>query len=266
MSTRLRLLAVATLMAVAIIPAAGSAAAADWWTPEPGQSWQIQIGSVPKTVMDVDVYDVDLFETPQSLIRQMQADDIRVICYFSAGSYENWRPDQDRFAKADIGKRLGNWPGEWWIDIRSQNVRSIMADRMQMAVDKGCDAVDPDNVDAFSNKNGLGLTADDQLEYNQWLADAAHERGLAVGLKNDLEQVAELADSFDFAVNEQCVKYRECDLLAPFVDAGKPVYHIEYAKPKKAARVCRKSAGYGLDTLVKRMNLGEWRRECPADA
>ena len=266
MATRLRLLMISFLLAVAAAPVAGRAADTEWWKPEPGSSWQIQISSVPTSILPVKVYDVDLFETPDSLIREMKGQDIGVICYFSAGSYENWRPDKSDFHPADLGKPLGGWPGERWLNIRSENVKDIMAARMDLAVRKGCDAVDPDNVDGSSNKNGLGLTAEEQRDYNQWLADAAHERGLAVGLKNDLEQVAELAESFDFAVNEQCVKYRECDLLAPFVEAGKPVFHIEYAKPKKAAKVCRTSAGYGLDTLVKRVNLGDWRHACPADA
>ena len=266
MATRLRLLTIALWLAATIAPEIGRAAGTDRWQPAPGGSWQIQISSVPETILPVEVYDVDLFETPTTLIDQMHDEDVRVICYFSAGSYENWRPDKDEFEPGDLGKPLSGWPGERWLDIRSENVKDIMAARMDLAVSKGCDAVDPDNVDGYSNKNGLGLTATEQRAYNQWLADAAHERGLAVGLKNDLEQVAELAPSFDFAVNEQCVKYRECDMLAPFVDAGKPVFHIEYAKPKKAAKVCRTSAGYGLDTLVKRVNLGDWRHACPADA
>ena len=266
MATRLRRLTIALLLAAVVAPAPSRAADTDRWQPAPGSSWQIQISSVPETILAVEVYDVDLFETPESLIDQMRREDIRVICYFSAGSYENWRPDKDAFAPGDLGKPLSGWPGERWLNIRSENVKDIMTARMDLAVSKGCDAVDPDNVDGYSNKNGLSLTAAEQRDYNQWLADTAHGLGLAVGLKNDLEQVAELAPSFDFAVNEQCVKYRECDLLAPFVDAGKPVFHIEYAKPKKVARVCRSSAGYGLDTLVKRMNLGDWRHECPADA
>lgn len=76
------------------------------------------------------------------------------------------------------------------------------AQRLEMCRDKGFVAVDPDNVGAFSNPNGLGLTAQDQIDYNTWLAATAHELGLAVGLKNDLEQLPELAPLFDFFVNE----------------------------------------------------------------
>jgi hypothetical protein len=52
---------------------------------------------------------------------------------------------------------------------------------------------------------------------HSWLANTAHANGLAIGLKNDLNQVAALQPLFDFAVNEQCVQYSECDMLDPFL-------------------------------------------------
>ena len=68
-----------------------------------------------------------------------------------------------------IGHKLDGWD-EKWLDITDGRVKAIMSARMQMAKDKGCDGVEPDNVDGYSNNNGLGLTASDQLAYNKWLA------------------------------------------------------------------------------------------------
>ena len=82
----------------------------------------------------------------------------KVICYFSAGSYEPGRPDSANFLPSDLGSQMANWPDETWLDIRSLNVQKIMAARIQLAKSKGCDAVDPDNVDGYNNVNGLGLT------------------------------------------------------------------------------------------------------------
>lgn len=79
-----------------------------------------------------------------------------------------------------------------------------MTSRMKLAVQKGCDAVDPDNMDGYTNDNGFKLTAAQQLKYNKFIADLAHKHNLAVGLKNDLNQIKDLVSSFDFAVNEQC--------------------------------------------------------------
>jgi hypothetical protein len=71
-----------------------------------------------------------------------------------------------------------------------------------MCKSKGFLAVDPDNVDGYSNVNGKGLTAADQLDFNRFLAGEAHKQGVAVGLKNDNDQIAQLVDVFDFFVNE----------------------------------------------------------------
>ena len=93
---------------------------------------------------------------------------------------------------------------------------------------KGFDAVEWDNVDGYANASGFPLTYQDQLVYNRMLADLAHQAGLSVGLKNDLDQVTDLVNTFDFAVNEQCNQYSECGMLTPFIQAGKPVFQVEY--------------------------------------
>ena len=199
-----------------------------WYQPKVDTHWQIQLQGNANTGYPVELYVLDLFDTPQNVIRDLQASNRRVICYFSAGSYEEWREDQGRFLPSDKGRNLDDWPGERWLDIRSQNVRNIMSDRIALAADKGCDGVDPDNVDGYSNRTGFTLTGKNQLEYNRFLASQAHSNGLAISLKNDLEQVSQLVDEFDFAINESCHQWNECDLLQPFIDAGKPVFHIDY--------------------------------------
>jgi len=52
---------------------------------------------------------------------------------------------------------------------RSENVKAIMRDRMDMAVNKGCDGIQPDVVDGYMDAN-FGFTAHDQIVYNTWLA------------------------------------------------------------------------------------------------
>ena len=39
----------------------------------------------------------------------------------------------------------------------------------------------------------------------------------------------QLVDDFDRALNEQCFQYNECDLLTPFIQAGKAVFGVEYS-------------------------------------
>lgn len=159
-----------------------------------------------------------------------------------------------------IGRGNG-WEGERWLDIRRTDVlEPLMAERLDMCRDKGFDAVEPDNMDGYRNRTGFPLTAGDQLRYNRLIARLAHERGMAVGLKNDLDQIPELVGDFDFAVNEQCAQYGECERLTPFVEAGKAVFHAEYELP--AARFCADSRRLGLSSLLKRWSLDAWRRTC----
>ncbi len=100
----------------------------DWSTPAPGISWQWQLSGTVNDGYDVTLYDIDLFDSSSDLIAELQQQGRTVICYFSAGSYEDWRDDESEFNSDDLGDTLDGWPGERWLDIRSQNVQRIMLD------------------------------------------------------------------------------------------------------------------------------------------
>lgn len=236
------------------------------WPPAPGAAWQVQLGGEPDPSVEAEVYDFDLFDTSEAVFDALHQRGDRLVCYFSAGSYEDWREDADRYTDDLLGSPLDGWEGEWWVDIRSEALRDILALRLDRAVERGCDAVNPDNVNGYQNDNGLGLEPEDQLDFNRWLAEEAHVRGLAVGLKNDLGQIEALAPDFDFAVNEECHDYEECDLLAAFTGEGKGVVNLKYVDDwseaeARAAQVCGR--GPSLDTLVKTWDLGPERLACP---
>jgi hypothetical protein len=237
------------------------------WSPGPGTTWQWQLQDEIDTSLDVEAYDIDLFDVPQETIDALHADGRIVICYFSAGSVEEGRPDEGEFAPEDAGETLENWPDERWLDVRSANVRRVTELRLDMAVAKGCDAVEPDNVDAYDNESGFDLTEADQLEFNRFLADAAHARGLSVGLKNALGLVEALEPSFDWALNEECVAYEECESLAPFIAAGKAALHVEYVEEESQGEalrdeVCADPTVAGFSTLIKTPDLLVWGLSC----
>lgn len=161
---------------------------------------------------------------------------------------------------------MPDWPGESWLDTRSSNVRSLMTARLDLAVSKGCDGVDPDNVDAYNNDNGLNLASTDAVDYLTFLASAAHERGLSIGLKNAGDVVTDVLSEMQWQVNEQCLEYNECDLFVPFVEAGKPVFHIEYPEtaPSVSAQAKKASCGspVGFSSVLKNMDLDAWVVAC----
>jgi len=239
-----------------------------WYQPSVSVTWQWQLEGAIDTTYEVDLYDIDLFDTSEDLIQQLQASGKKVICYFSAGSYENWRSDANLFADSDLGNTLDGWDDERWLDIRSTDVHALMKSRLDLAVQKNCDGVEPDNMDGYNNNSGFNLTATDQLAFNRFIANEAHIRGLSVGLKNDLDQIEDLVDYYDFAVNEQCFEYEECDTLAPFINNGKAVLNAEYKQEyvnDQTIRdtMCGESLGMQLSTLILPLLLdNEFRLSC----
>jgi hypothetical protein len=228
------------------------------WHPALNARWQYQlqgvaayastgginvgISAVPYTggaAVSPIVFDFDLF-VDQSItgnnttlntagVGAVHAAGKKAICYVSAGTWENWRADAGQFPASVLGSKNG-WPGEKWLDIRQTSVLlPIMEARVQKCRQAGFDGVEWDNVDGYSNRTGFPLTYADQLNYDASLANLAHSYGLTVALKNDVEQLVDLAPYFDYAVNEQCQQYNECGgYTTYFTSAGKTVFQVEY--------------------------------------
>jgi hypothetical protein len=249
--------------AAAFVVAALLAQPAQRWIPPPSTSWQWQLTELPvDQTVDAAMYDVDLFDTPAAIVASLHARGRKVVCYMSAGTWEEWRPDAARFPSSVLGAPLPEWPGERWLDIRRLDIlRPLIEARLDLCRQKGFDAVEPDNVDAYSNRSGFPLTAADQLRYNVWLAEAAHARGLSVGLKNDLEQAEALAAHFDWALVEQCFEYDECQRLEPFTKARNAVFAVEYTLP--IAEFCAKARALGFNAMRKNLKLDAYRAACP---
>ena len=240
--------------------------AAEPWRPVTGTSWEWQISGRVDTSHDVAMYDVDLFDTPLATIDRLHREGRVVICYFSAGTLETFRHDVGALDEAAIGRDLRGWKRERWLDVRAASVRGLMLARLDLAVERRCDGVEPDNVDAYENESGFDLTADDQLAYDRFLAREAHARGLSVGLKNAVGLARALEPDFDWALDEECLVYRECHALAPFIAAGKAVFHVEYTRgppsPDAVRGICTSPAIRGFSTLVKTREIGPDRASC----
>lgn len=242
-----------------IEPAAGAI-----WIPPISTAWQWQLTGTIDQSVNVPMYDTDLFDTSASVVASLHAVGRKVVCYISAGTYENWRPDASQFPQSVLGSSNG-WPGEKWLDIRRIDLLGpIMEARMDLCRQKAFDALEPDNIDGYSNNTGFPLTAQDQLTYNIWLTNAAHARGLSIGLKNDLDQVQQLVGNFDWALNEQCFEYNECNLLKPFTSAGKAVFVVEYNLATSV--FCPKAVTLSFNAMKKNLNLDASRTACPPPA
>ena len=226
----------------------------NWFHPRPGIKWQWQLSDKLDLSYDVDIYDVDLEEISKELIEQLHKKNIKVICYFNAGAYEPYRNDSFLFPKEVLGKTMKDWNDEKWLDIsRFYLFKNIITKRLDLAVTKDCDGVEPDNINAYLEDSGFPLSFDDQLKYNKWLSSEAHKRNLSIALKNDGEQADLLIDFFDFAVVEDCFYYDDCDQYKIFIDNNKAVLGVEYfLEPKE---FCKKANRFNFSFLKKNIQL-----------
>lgn len=121
-----------------------------YYQPRAGAPWQIVLEKdIGPLNLPVDVYDIDLYTTPGTTIDQLHNNNKKVICYFSAGTYEPGRKDSGEIYlnKTEIGTNLTKegYPLEQWLDIRSDRIVNIMKNRILDAYNANCDGVDPDN-------------------------------------------------------------------------------------------------------------------------
>lgn len=238
--------------------------AGDWWQPVVNTSWQWQLEGDIDLSFEVDMYDLDLFETDPRIIQALKDDDRYLVCYISMGSWEDWRPDADKFPPEILGKDYQGWPGEKWLDIREiDTLAPILIDRLDLCAAKGFDGVEPDNIDAYTNKTGFPLTYKDQLGFNIWLAEQAHARGLSIGLKNDPEQVPDLLPYFDWALTEDCYDQDWCEQVLPFIEVGKPVFAAEYFDTGiTLVDLCSPAKEMGINVILKNRELDAFREDC----
>ena len=251
--------------------------------PPTNVSWNYQLsdnGSIA-ILPGVDLYIIDL-DTARTAIPILRArvKDVKVICYFSAGSFEDFRVDDDRdrgkFSirypkdwRGVVGKKLDGWPGERWVDVRSSKVKSITNRRLGFAKTIGCDGVDPDNVDGYQNQSGFDIRKKDQIKFNRWLSKRAHKLGLAVGLKNAVELLEKLHLYYDFFINESCFTYQECQEYE-IVGSNKPVFGVEYCNaasvfgspPQDPSCYCPIANSKSFNFLIKETDLSYQKLSC----
>ena len=252
--------------------ASGASASApqppDRWQPPVGATWQWQLTGEVDLTFDVDVYDLDLFDTPEDVVDALHAEGRAAICYVSVGTVEDWRPDADRFPAAVVGDEYDEWPGERWLDVRRISLLApVLRERLDLCRVKGFDGVEPDNVDGFTNETGFDLSAEDELRFIRWLADEAHARGLSIGLKNADELVDDLVDDLDWALTEDCYADDWCEELEPFVRADKPVFMAEYTDRLSTEEfhddACARADDLGFSAILKDRDLDAERVACP---
>ncbi|KIZ01753.1 hypothetical protein MNEG_6207 [Monoraphidium neglectum] len=256
-------------MLLALLAMALAASTAGWWKPPKRIQWQWQLSpfNYPADLVKgpdrLDMYDVDVFDNTATTIRNIKSRGVRVMCYFEAGTWPSGKvnnPFLSQYPARCKGKPYEPpYTDELWLDITCPEVLNITRKILDLAVTKGCDGVEPDNVQGFETdsgyntgfykcpiKNGVqtGYTTGCDLDYKEWrgfnlfLANEAHARNLSIALKNNFYMAPEMAAVHDMVLSEQCYQYGECANYTSFINAGKPVLLTEY----------RRSNGWPLKT------------------
>jgi hypothetical protein len=238
--------------------------ASAWWQPAPGLTWQWQLDEELDTSVQVQVYDVDLY-VDQSVINELQARGVKVIGYISVGSWEDKRPDALHFPREVLGKDYEGWPGERWLDIRRFDLLApLMRARLDLCAAKGFNGVEPDNIEIHDNDTGFPLIYTDQLAYARWLANEAHARGLAIGMKNAPDMLADSISFFDFAITEDAFHFGWIEKMLPFIDAGKPIFAAEYTDMQvDFEAACAWGREHNVSFILKNRILTAFRVACP---
>ena len=231
------------------------------WQPGPEDTLQLQLSGKLNTTYDASTYIVDLHDTPANAIEALHTAGRKVVCYISAGAWEEWRPDADSFPVGVLGENLQGSKTERWLDIRQlDTLEPILSARVAECADKGFDGVSFDNVDGYGNDSGFDLSRSDQLAFNQMLGGLAHEHGLVAGVTNAAELAQALEPDFDFALSTGCYQFDECDLFRAFTEADKPVFVIEFELDFDD--VCQRAEVDGFTAQVKDYDLKAAREAC----
>eukprot|EP00515_Schizochytrium_aggregatum_P004599 CAMPEP_0202053082 /NCGR_PEP_ID=MMETSP0963-20130614/5641_1 /ASSEMBLY_ACC=CAM_ASM_000494 /TAXON_ID=4773 /ORGANISM="Schizochytrium aggregatum, Strain ATCC28209" /LENGTH=461 /DNA_ID=CAMNT_0048618391 /DNA_START=101 /DNA_END=1488 /DNA_ORIENTATION=- len=230
--------------------------------------------------VDVVLVDIDI---DQDELDALKGNAI-IMCYISAGTIEPYRDDYKSNKAAWDALALGrmsNWD-EAWLDIRQRDaVIALMIGRLQQAKAKGCQAVEPDNIDCFDNRDcwgrmdGVSRGRDvfqAQLDYNAALVAETHKLGMAMVVKNAAGVVEAQHEIFDGAVTENCVQYDECDIYNEyFTSRGKAHFATEYdgraancgkAYPGMQMKYCESRPG----NYLCRDSVDEWQECGPTTA
>jgi hypothetical protein len=168
------------------------------------------------------------------------------VCYVNGFQTQ---PDERRFwnKRMPLVLKRGGRPvvdeawGEWLLDLRTKAKRRALARIVGRWTERcaadGFAGVEYDNLDSFTRSHGL-LKRRHAIAFARLLVHRAHAADLAAGQKN-LAGFDGSRIGFDFAVAEECGRYRECQRYV--ASYGRRVLVIEYRK-RDFRRACRKHA------------------------
>ena len=199
------------------------AAAAAFAPPPADARFDYQIGEAYRPPAGVQVVSRDWTERPPARGY--------AVCYVNAFQYQPGIDWPDALVLRELGDDPG-WPGEYLIDLSTAAERRaaarFAARMLRACARKGFDAVELDNLDSWTRLPRVPFGRRDAIAYARLLSRRAHALGLAVAQKNTPQLTRREARPFDFAIAEECGRYRECGAYRRV--HGDRVIAIEYRR------------------------------------
>lgn len=239
-----------------------------WWKPAARISFDWDLDDIDvNTSFTGSVVDVDAFTTTAETVAALHKQGKKVIAYISVGTLEDDRPDASLLSVDVIGKKYDEWPHEKWLDIRQlDKLKPWLNSRFNMILKKGFDAIEPDNMDGYTNTTGFALTIDDAKKYADYLISTAHGNGLGIGQKNVPELTVDYAAKFDWALTEDAFNQGWQNDVKGYIALNKSVFAVEYTDltPQKTFedKVCPAAATLGYTAILKHRGLDFWVDKC----
>lgn len=220
------------------------------YVPAEEARWLARLDGAVNIDDDADFFYLDAEQQRPGDLAELHRQGRHYLCYLSAGSFEDFRADADRFPASAIGNPVAAFPGERWLDVRDPTVRQLMAARIERLAALGCDGVPPSSLAVHAADTGFDLTLEDALDYSRWVADRLHAAGMSAGLIGPTSLTAELWRVFDFGLAIGCVGGTRCGEYEVFRQAQRPVLYVEVGATEDAPELCSAAKSLGFDALV----------------
>jgi hypothetical protein len=199
--------------------------------PPPNAGFDYQLGGAYPPPTGVTVVSRDRTEAP--------APGLYNICYVNGfqiqpGDVAWWKAQHPDLMLRDKDGKLVIDPD--WDEImlapttpaRRTALAGVIGEWIATCASDGFDAVEIDNLDTFTRSHRL-ISEGDAVAQMRLFADAAHAVGLPIAQKNSAEITGRRAAmGTDFAVAEECNRYKECDAYTRAY--GDHVLVIEYRR------------------------------------
>ncbi len=223
--------------------------------------------SEPLVETNANVVDIDAFDSSKEEVQRLKKQGKIVIAYVSVGSWEDWRPDADKFPKEVIGREYPGWDGERFLNIKRLDLLGpIIEARLDMIKEKGFDGIEPDNIDLHTWNTGFNITKEDVVRYYEWLSREAHKRGLSIAQKNAPDLSLELVNYSEWILLESGFDTEEYREALVYLERNKRFVDVEYTDETTLSEfhgtICPKAKSLGIHVILKNRDLDNWVEYC----